>query len=167
MIMIAEIFIIILIFLTILLQRIDLNINLNEELTITVSSTLFSLELKNPGKNTRKRKQKFTKSFSRVRFFIVIASDLITRSYVNVRSFKPFEPRIAKHAALLIFISVAAPQALLFLENNAAYYEKADDREDILDISFSFQLIYLFISLVKASYYRMKSKFERRRRNVG
>ena len=161
MIALAESLIVFLIIFIVLLQPVDVRIFGEETLNVEISLTIFSIQLNNLAQNKKKRKQKFTKKLKKILFISKIVADIINHSAVRVHSYKPFSKDIIKSNIRMIGTAVYAPLVLLYLKNSAAVYNEEYDSKHTLDIRLTFFLMVAFISLVKASYYTLKSKVKR------
>lgn len=161
MIALIEALLIILIIITVSLQPIDIRVFGSDDISIEISFTILSLHLVNLFENRKKRKSKFTKKLKRFKFLAVCADELLSESRVTVRSYRPFNSSFLENRAKMLGTVILSPMLLLYIKNNALEYNEEDSGQGKIDFVFTFHLLSLFISIAKASYYVMKSKFKR------
>ena len=158
MIAIAEFVTILLLVIIILLQNLDIRLRYSDCLSVTLSLTIFAFEINNYSAVRQKRKRHISTSLKIVAFATRLARELLPACTVLSHSIKPFATSNATTPPRIITASILSPILLSYIRSNALAYYEIDDTDHRLDISFSFSLAFLFISLLKASYYTVKSK---------
>ena len=166
MVALTELLLIILIIITFSLQPIDLRVYGDKDVSLEISFTFFSLQLTDLTKRTRKRKQKLTKRLKKIRFASIAARELIHYSKVTLFSQGPFISFFEESPEKIAVPAAALSLLTAYLRNNSAEYYEELSENNKLAILLTFHLHELFISLVKASYYLVKSKNKRGIRSV-
>ena len=156
-----------LIIFTVFNQIIDVRVLASKHITVSVSLTFFSVLLSDFGKKRGKRKQRFIKRVKRTPFYLKIANQLIRRSTIIVSSCTPSGLGNLRSDSATLFASISSPILLNYLKRTASSYLELNRNTDNIDITFSFSLASLIISLFKASYYTVKKRIKRWARNVG
>lgn len=158
MIAIAELVTILLLVITVLLQSLDIRLRYTDHLSIVFSLTFFSLTISHLTNVRRKRKHRLSTMLRISAFMTRLVHDLLPRCTVVAHSIKPFALSDTAEPRKIIATSILSPTLLSYIKSGAMAYHKLGDTGDRLDITFSFSLAALFISLLKASYYTVKSK---------
>ena len=166
MVALTELLLIILIIITVSLPPIDLRVSVDKRISLEISFTVFSLQLNDLTNIGTKRKQKFTKRLKNARFIVIAAHKLIHYTKVKLLSYRPFASQFYESPGRIIGLSVFSPLLPAYLKSNCAEYRAELCGSEKIDIIFTFHFIELFISLIKASYYLVKSKIKRGIRSV-
>ncbi len=157
------------IILIILSQRLDVRIYGKRPLKISIGFTLFAIELSlNRKKRKKARRVPIKKKISRGLFALSVAKELLKRTHVTVRSTGTLPPDNAEDMPRLTLAAISLPAILAYIRSSAAGYERIVNAEvGEPDVLFSFSCFGVFISLFKASYYKIKYNLEKRKRNAG
>ena len=158
MIAIAELLTILLLVLIVLLQTMDLRICYRDRLSITASLTFFSITVSGFKKPRKNRKQRLSSRLKTGAFITRALNLLLRECTVAAHSVKPFSLSDSLTPSRIIATSILSPIILTHIKANARSYYELNDTDHKLDITFSFSLLSLFISLIKASYYTVKYK---------
>lgn len=161
MIALTEALLIILIFITVSLQLIDVRIFGDKIIFVEISFTIFSLQLLNLSENRKKRKLKLTKKLKRFKFLAMCTHELLHKSRVTVRSYRPFDGSFLENHIKVPGYAILSPMLPIYLKMHALEYREEDGAQSKIDILFTFTLLSLFISFMKASYYVVKLKIKR------
>lgn len=153
--LIAEIVILLLIFLIIISQRIGIRITKNEVTTVYVNFIFTAVKI---GKSKKKRKIQLKKTYKN-RFFIKGVLDyLLPRTDIKIYSLEGNEDSTLTAA---IFNSILFGTALAYIKRSARSVIYTPRGDSTVDLEISFILYHGIISLILGQYYKTKSKILR------
>ena len=150
---------------TLLIDKVDVRLDGTKDLSLTISLSLFAIELKNLNSGRRKGKLKLSKSIKRASFSLSVLSILLKRTEVHIAACEPFELRFLQSDPKLTLALSTLPILVGHLKRNAFCYTERSDGEGI-DVTFSFYVADLFISLLIALYYRLRTIIKKGTRNA-
>ena len=149
-----------LIFLLMLSERLAIRIAGTAHIRVVVTTTFYSFEIKK--KNNRKRHSRGIP----ISFLLNLVENLLPYTDVICRSSDITRLENFASPSSIIGAALAYPILLSYVRTKANAFELDDGSEDALDIVLIFSIYSLFISLIKASYYLLKKKTSRRKRNA-
>lgn len=163
MLEITEYILINLIRLIVLISMVDLRVFGDKNLSVRISFMVFSVELSDIGK--RKKKRKIKNKLSKISFLLSFLNIQVPKTVITVRSFNP--QSLPKTALGALASGILGATLLSYLNSKAmGYVLNENNSEGNIDLTFSFPLYTVFISLIQATYYYMKKRFKKRGKNV-
>ena len=162
--LLVEILIIILVLFFVLTQRTDVRFIYNDNLVITVSLTLFSLELTRSKR--KKNKKTIKENIDSFRATLKSLDYIASKCDVEISSVRLFDEKEESNLFQLLSATAISPIILSYIKANAiscTYTEKTNDK---LNILFSTSLIFLIIFFIKVAYYKIKLLYKRRKNYV-
>lgn len=163
MLELTEYMLINLIRLIILISTVDVRVFGDKKLSVRISFMIFAIELSDIGRKKKKRRSKSKRSS--ISFLITLFKIQISKSIVTVRSFDVSS--ISQGPVGSLFTGILGATVIAYLKAKGLGFI-SEEREGTgnIDITFSFPLYTVIISLILASYYNLKKRFKRRSRNV-
>ena len=165
-----------LIFITVLTQKTSLRIKVDPTLNITVGFTLFSLELTSDPDSPKKKRQNkrhnlIKKSYPLIqgvkyllkRTNITVNALYVVREPSNPLGYLAITPRLVAYSAILGYIKSNAETVTPKDVSIGLVPKNSNLMSPNIDILFSFNLFYLFISALIVAYYKTKSYLKKRK----
>lgn len=168
----------IMIFITVLSQKVNIRIIIDPRLHITFELTLFAIELTPSKKKKQKKKRSgklnaiklFNRSRSALRYLIKrsevrINALTVAKAPTNPLSYLGLTPKIITASVFVSYLKANAKSIVYNNEADGFITSKQEINAPNIDFIVSFSLVYLFISLLIVAYYTIKSYAKLRKRN--
>ena len=163
MLELTEYMLINLIRLIILISTVDVRVFGDKKLSVRISFMIFAIELSDIGRKKKKRRSKSKRSS--ISFLTTLFKIQISKSIVTVRSFDVSS--ISRGPVGSLFTGILGATVIAYLKaKSLGFISEEREGSGNIDITFSFPLYTVIISLILASYYNLKKRFKRRSRNV-
>ncbi len=151
-----------LIILLIFSQDVTIRIHGTRDIRLTVSLTVFAVEL--PLSSTKKKKRKKGGNFAGI--LPDALKRLLPQADIRVRSARFAEAEIYSSPSSMISGSIALSLFLIHLGRHSGTFSRDGESSEAIDIFLTFPLTLVFISLIKSLYYSIKKRTSRRRKNA-
>lgn len=168
--LLLELLLISLIILTILTQNLNIRLYDRGGLYLSLSLTIFSLELALSGNKKGERKKARTSIGGRIEYYSLLKR-LITRTIeaadVKVYRLDVYED-IPTSIPRLIGVAISTPMLLAYIKGLSHSFTIEDDGAlgERIDISFDIPLILVIISFIKLQYYKVRLSLKERSKNA-